>query len=173
MAVLKVYQFPAPVLSQVSEPVTVFDSDLKKLIEDMKETMYEESGIGLAAPQVGISQRLLVMDTEYPNSEQHNPRAIINPEITFASEEKVIFTEGCLSVPEFRADVSRSKSIKISYQDENGHPLEDELEELAAICLQHELDHLNGILFIDYLPPLRRSMIKKKLVKYAKQNSAA
>ena len=173
MALLKVYQFPAPILSEVSEPVTVFDTDFQTLIEDMKETMYEESGIGLAAPQIGVSQRLLVMDTEYPTLEKHSPRAIINPEIIFASEENVVSIEGCLSVPEFRAEVSRSKSIEIRYQDEEGNELEDQLEGLASICLQHELDHLNGILFIDYLPSLRRSIVKKKLIKYAKQHSAA
>ncbi len=173
MALLNVYQFPAEVLSQVSESVDVFDEDLRKLIEDMKETMYAESGIGLAAPQVGVSKRILVMDTKYPTLEEHHPRAIINPEITFASEEKVMSMEGCLSIPEFRAEVSRASSVEITYQDEEGNSLEDKLEGLEAICLQHELDHLNGILFIDHLPPLRRSMVKKKLIKYAKQNSAA
>lgn len=168
MATYKVLTFPHPFLKTVAKPVISFDDKLKTIVADMSETMYESAGIGLAAVQVGLDKRLFVMDVNYtsetPESER-NPIPIINPQLLEKEQEQTM-EEGCLSVPEFRAEVKRYGKIKLGYQDLNGEKQEMDAEGLLAVCIQHEMDHLDGKLFIDYLPPLQRTMIKKKLKKH-------
>ncbi|MCG8339238.1 MAG: peptide deformylase [Proteobacteria bacterium] len=167
MTVYKVLTYPDPFLKTVATPVTEFDNKLKEISDNMIETMYENAGIGLAAVQIGFGKRLFVMDVTYskelPESAR-NPMVIINPEIIEKSEEQVN-EEGCLSVPEFRAEVKRSGSITLKYQDVEGNEHTMEASGLKSICIQHEMDHLEGKLFIDYLPSLQRNMIRKKLKK--------
>lgn len=169
MTVYKVLTFPDPFLKTVAKPVIAFDDKLKQVADDMIETMYENNGIGLAAVQVGLDKRMFVMDVTYnkelPEEAKH-PEVIINPEILERSDDNEITgEEGCLSVPEFRAEVKRYAQIKLRYQDLEGKEHIMETRGLKAICIQHETDHLEGRLFIDYLPPLQRNMIKKKLKK--------
>ncbi len=173
MALLKIHTFPDPILKQVAKPVTTFDSNLQLLSENMLETMYESKGVGLAATQVAVLKRLLVMDV-YSGDEDAtklDPKVLINPEIQEKSEGTVLTEEGCLSVVEFTAEVRRAQKVKVRYQDIDGIFHTEELEDLAAICLQHEIDHLNGILFIDHLPVLRQKLVKKKLTKLAKKSA--
>ncbi len=169
MSLLKILTYPDSFLKKTAKPVTVFDDALRKLVQDMAETMYDEPGIGLAATQVGKDRRLFVMDVFYnkedPESKKQ-PVAVINPEIIDAVGESVI-EEGCLSVPEFRAEVKRSSQVRLRFQDLHQEVHELDAEELLAICIQHELDHLNGKLFIDRLPPLKRRMVQNKLKKRA------
>lgn len=167
MTVFKVLTFPDPFLKTVAKPVTQFDDDLRSKAEIMIETMYENAGIGLAATQVGMNRRLFVMDIYYSKElpeTVRDPQVIINPVIV-EKEDEQIMEEGCLSVPEFRAEVKRFNKIKLNYQDLEGTKHEMEAEGLLAICIQHEMDHLDGILFIDHLPTLQRNMVKKKLKK--------
>ncbi|MBU3916360.1 peptide deformylase [bacterium] len=173
MDVYKILTFPDPFLTTVAKPVEKSDDDLERIIETMINTMYNYVGVGLAATQVGIDKRLFVVDVNYnkddPDS-QKNPIVIINPEIVSESDMQSA-EEGCLSVPEFRAEVQRFTKITLQYQNIN---LEDQIieaEGLFAICIQHELDHLNGKLFIDRLRPLQRKIIKTKLKKKASDNS--
>jgi peptide deformylase len=151
------------------------DDELRKLIADMFETMYDAPGIGLAAIQVGVPKRLLVMDLAEPEEEGgepvKEPRVFINPEILSHSEEEVPYTEGCLSVPDQYAEVLRPDHIRARWLDENGKQHEEDLDGLLAICLQHEMDHLEGILFIDHLSKLKRDMVLKKLAKARKERS--
>lgn len=167
MALLKILTFPDPFLKTVAKPITQFDKTLETLVNDMAETMYDEPGIGLAATQVHEDKRLFVMDVffnkEDPESKKQ-PVAVINPEITESSGESLI-EEGCLSVPEFRAEINRFAEVTLRFQDLNQEVHELQAEGLLAICIQHELDHLNGKLFIDHLPPLKRRMIQNKLKK--------
>ena len=167
MSLYKVLTFPDPFLKTVASPVIEFDQNLRSQVEIMIETMYENAGIGLAATQVGLNKRLFVMDVFYskeiPESER-DPQVIINPVISEGSDEQVM-EEGCLSVPDFRAEVKRFSKLKLQYKDLDGKDRQMEGEGLLAICIQHELDHLDGKLFIDYLPSLQRAMIKKKLKK--------
>src|SRR3954452_21471950 len=158
MAIRPIFETPDPVLRQISRPVETFDADLKTLISDMFETMYHAPGIGLAAVQVGVPIRLLVMDLQDPADPEDpesppvkEPRVFINPEILWASETTVPYTEDCLSVPDQYAEVLRPDRIKARWQDETGEVHEADLDGLIAICLQHEMDHLEGILFIDHL----------------------
>jgi len=169
MAVLTVHRFPDPVLKQRAKPVTKFDGALKKLADDMLETMYLEGGIGLAAVQVAELKRLVVMDLK--NGEEvdgkpapHAPRVFVNPEIV-KSEGEIVTEEGCLSVTDFRAEVKRASKVEFTYQTLTGESKSETLEEIGAVCIQHEIDHLNGKLFIDHLPLLKREMVKKKLIK--------
>ena len=169
MALLQVHEFPDPILQQHAMPVTVFDDKLRQLAADMLETMYEERGIGLAANQVAVLKQIVVVDV-MAGDEAHGQRApqvLVNPKIVAASGETAI-EEGCLSVPEFRAEVPRAEKIKVEYQDLEGQPQTLEADGLLAICLQHEFDHLRGRLFIDYLPPLKQRMVKKRLAKLAR-----
>ena len=170
MALLKILTFPDPFLKKIAESVTVFDDQLKDLIRDMAETMYDEPGIGLAATQVGENKRLFVMDVYYDKEDPESkkqPVAVINPEIIEKSGESCI-EEGCLSVPDFRADVKRSAELVLRFQDLQEETHEIQAEGLLAICIQHEFDHLNGKLFIDHLPPLKRRMVQNKLKKQSK-----
>src|SRR3954453_18473380 len=173
MAIRPIFETPDPVLRQTSAPVEVFDDALKTLISDMFETMYHAPGIGLAAVQVGVPIRLLVMDLQEPEEEGgepvREPHVFINPEILWASETTVPYTEGCLSVPDQYAEVLRPDRIKARWQDETGEVHEADLDGLIAICLQHEMDHLEGILFIDHLSRLKRDMVLKKLAKQRKE----
>ena len=176
MAIRPIFETPDPVLRQISKPVETFDADLKTLISDMFETMYHAPGIGLAAVQVGVPIRLLVMDLQEPEDPEdpeskpiREPRVFINPEILWASETTVPYTEGCLSVPDQYAEVLRPDRIRAKWQDEEGETHEAELDGLLAVCLQHEMDHLEGILFIDHLSRLKREMVLKKLAKLRKE----
>ncbi|MEE4239888.1 MAG: peptide deformylase [Desulfopila sp.] len=163
MSIRKIYQYPAPVLRQKAARVEKFDENLQKLIADMAETMYDAPGIGLAAPQIGESLQLLVVHIGN-SQEDRQYKAFINPIITEA-EGNQIDEEGCLSVPELTANVQRHRKISLTYQDEEGNMQELSTEDRFAVVLQHEIDHLNGILFIDHLSPLKRNLYKKKIKK--------
>lgn len=182
MAKLKIYAFPDLVLTQKASPIARVGKTYFKLADDMLETMYEAPGIGLAANQVGILERILVIDTEYdledlPEGEEaaagaevtgagiifnKKPKIIINPQIIHR-EGKIAIAEGCLSVPEYSAEVQRSEKIKVEYQDIDGQTHTLSAEGLQAVCIQHEMDHLDGKLFIDRLSPLKKEMIRKRL----------
>jgi peptide deformylase len=177
MAILPILEVPDPRLRQISSPVEKVDDELRALIADMFETMYDAPGIGLAAIQVGVPKRVLVMDLQEPEVEDgppvNDPRVFINPEILTASDQEVPYLEGCLSVPDQYADVERPDRIRARWLDENGVQHEEELDGLLAVCLQHEMDHLEGVLFIDHLSRLKREMVLKKLAKLRKEKQAA
>jgi peptide deformylase len=162
MAVLEILEFPDPRLRTEAKSVKEVTKATRGLIDDMFETMYAAPGIGLAATQVNVHQRLLVMDV---SSDQSEPLVFINPEYRVLDPETGEYDEGCLSVPGFYETVVRPQKIEVSALDREGKPFKMELEELAAICLQHEVDHLNGKLFVDYISPLKRQRIRKKLEK--------
>lgn len=173
MALLPIIETPDPLLRQISTPVETVDDDLRALIADMFETMYAAPGIGLAAIQVGVPKRVLVIDLQEPEEEGgdpvRDPKVFINPEIVWASDTLQSYTEGCLSVPDQYAEVDRPDRIRARWLDEQGKAREQELDGLLAICLQHEMDHLEGILFIDHLSRLKRDMVLKKLAKTRKE----
>src|SRR5438270_65172 len=176
MAIRPIYETPDPVLRQISRPVETFDGALKTLVADMFETMYDAPGIGLAAVQVGEPIRLLVIDLQEPGDPDdpeskpvRDPRVFINPEILWHSDSEVPYTEGCLSVPEQYAEVMRPDRIRARWRDEKGKSYEEEIDGLLAVCLQHEMDHLEGVLFIDHLSRLKRDMVLKKLAKWRKE----
>lgn len=164
MAKLKVYEYPHPILKKKALPVEKVDDELRKILDDMLETMYAAVGCGLAAPQVGLSQRMLVIDTAH-EGEEPQPMYFVNPEIIEKSSDKITCEEGCLSVPEQRAEVERFAAIKVRYLDYNGEQKEIETDDFLAIVLQHEIDHLDGILYIDRISRLKRQMLIKKLTK--------
>ena len=177
MAIRRIFETPDPVLREISKPVQSFDAELKLLVADMFETMYDAPGIGLAAVQVGEPIRLLVIDLQEPKDPDDpespvvkDPRIFINPEILWHSDNDIPYTEGCLSVPEQYAEVMRPDKIRARWQDEKGDQYEEDIEGLLAVCLQHEMDHLNGVLFIDHLSRLKRDMVLKKLAKWRKEN---
>ncbi|HVI52405.1 MAG TPA: peptide deformylase [Candidatus Sulfotelmatobacter sp.] len=164
MALLPILVAPAPCLKQKAAPVTQVDDELRRLMDDMLETMYEAPGIGLAAPQVGVSKRLLVIDIA-KEGEPKAPMRVINPEIVWASDEDNVYEEGCLSVPEHYAEVTRPARVRVRYQDETGAKHEADFDGLMGTVIQHEMDHLDGILFVDHLSNLKRNMILRKLSK--------
>jgi peptide deformylase len=164
MSKLNILEFPDPRLTTVASDVDIFDDDLKRLVEDMTETMYAARGIGLAATQVNVHKRLLVLDV---SEEQNQPRVYINPQIINSTGEQD-HEEGCLSVPGIYASVTRAENITVRAQDADGNFFEEQLDGLHAVCIQHEMDHLVGRLFVDYLSPLKRNMVKKKLEKQRK-----
>jgi peptide deformylase len=182
MAILPILVVPDPRLKVVSTPVTVFDAELKTLVADMFETMYDAPGIGLAAIQVGVPKRVLVIDLQEPAEQDHehgehcnhdhdvvrNPRIFINPEILDPSADHAVYNEGCLSVPDQYAEVERPAAIRVRWQDLDGKVHEEKMDGLMATCLQHEMDHLEGILFIDHLSRLKRAMVLKKIEKQRK-----
>jgi peptide deformylase len=170
MAILPIIETPDPRLRQVSEPVGAVDDALRAFMDDMLETMYDAPGIGLAAIQVGVPKRVLVIDLQ--EDEQRNPRYFVNPEIVGESEEINVYNEGCLSVPEMYAEVERPATVKARWLDYDGVAHEEELDGLLATCLQHEMDHLEGILFVDHLSKLKRDMLLKKLDKLRKTKRA-
>ena len=163
---MKIYTYPDSVLRAEAEPVENIDEDIHRLIDSMTETMYDAPGIGLAANQIGSTKRLIVYD-QNPGEEGQSPCVLINPEIVL-SEGEVVYEEACLSVIDFAADVTRCSNIKVLGVDRDGNPVDIEAEGLLAICLQHEIDHLNGKLFIDHVSSLKRSLYKKKLKKMMK-----
>lgn len=165
MALLPILEYPDPRLRTKAMPVAQVDAGIRQLINDMLETMYEAKGIGLAATQVDRHIQLIVMDL---SEERNAPRVYINPAISQLSEEKEPYDEGCLSVPGFYETVERPAHVKISALDGNGRPFEETAEGLLAVCIQHEMDHLSGKLFVDYLSSLKRERIKKKLEKQHK-----
>ncbi len=175
MAIRPIIEVPDPLLRKKSTPVEKVDDEVRSLIADMFETMYEAPGIGLAAIQVGIPKRILVIDLQEPAEEGgepvRDPRIFINPEIVESSEQEVPYTEGCLSVPDQYAEVDRPDRIRARWLDETGKPHDEIIEGLLATCLQHEMDHLEGILFIDHLSRLKREMILKKLAKQRKERA--
>jgi peptide deformylase len=171
MTVRPILTAPDPRLQAVSSDVEKVDSEVRKLVDDMAESMYAADGIGLAAVQIGVPKRVIVIDLDQKEGKK-NPRAFINPKILWASEEMAVFEEGCLSVPEIWDDVERPARIKCEYLDLDGKKVELEADGMLATCLQHEMDHLNGVLFIDHLSRLKRSMAIKKLTKAKKLQTA-
>ena len=173
MAILPIVEVPDPRLRQISQPVEQVDDDLRKLIDDMLDTMYAAPGIGLAAIQVGVPKRLLVIDLQEPEEEGgepvRNPLVFVNPEILQESATLKGYNEGCLSVPEMYADVDRPDTILARWLDRDGVAHEERIDGMLAVVLQHEMDHLNGVLFIDHLSRLKREMLLKKLAKLRRE----
>lgn len=160
---------PDPRLKKLCDPVTDFTPDLQVLAQDMLETMYEAPGIGLAAPQIGVMKRFLVMDCVKDGDPR--PMVLINPQITWASEDLSVYEEGCLSIPDQYAEVKRPSSVTVTWHDLTGAEQEETFEGLWATCVQHEIDHLDGKLFIDYLGPLKRQMITRKMEKLKRERA--
>ena len=176
MALLPIVEVPDPRLRQISTPLESVDDEVRALVADMFETMYAAPGIGLAAIQVGVPKRILVIDLQEPADPEdpeskpvRDPRVFINPEIVEHSDHDVPYTEGCLSVPDQYAEVLRPDRVRARWLDENGASHEEDLDGLLAVCLQHEMDHLEGVLFIDHLSRLKREMVLKKLAKARKE----
>ncbi|GIR95112.1 MAG: peptide deformylase [Paracoccaceae bacterium] len=168
MAVKKILLYPDPLLLVRSAKINIFDKNLVNLSKDLIDTMYDADGVGLAAPQIGINKRIFVMDCSSENEEK-DCRVVINPEIEHASEELGSYKEGCLSIPGITEEISRPKVIKVLYQDVNGVLQRDTYDDLWSICFQHELDHLNGKLFIDHLRPMKKILVKNKMKKSSKK----
>jgi peptide deformylase len=160
---------PDPRLKKVATPIDDISDDLRNLADDMLETMYAAPGIGLAAPQIGILQRLVVLDCVKADEETPRPLVMFNPEIVASSDETNVYEEGCLSLPEQFADVTRPAEVEVKWLDKNGNEQQEVFTGLWATCAQHEIDHLNGKLFIDYLKPLKRQMITRKMVKMKRE----
>ena len=168
MARLPIIEFPDPRLRTVARPVKEVDTRIRQLVEDMFETMYEAPGIGLAATQVDVHERLLVLDC---SEDKSHPLVFINPEI-LSSEGSQVYQEGCLSVPGIYADVKRAESIVVKALDRDGQSFEVSADGLLAVCIQHEMDHLAGKVFVDYLSPLKRELVRKKLAKQRREDAA-
>lgn len=170
MSIKPLIILPDPVLRKISTPIERVDANLQKLADDMLETMYQAPGIGLAAIQVGEPLRLLVIDVA-GKDEPKAPQVFINPEILWKSDEPNVYEEGCLSIPDYYAEVERPKRIRVSYLDRDGKKQECEADGLLATCLQHEIDHLDGVLFIDHISKLKRDMVIRKFKKIAKNGA--
>ena len=166
MSLLNILRYPDPRLHKVAKPVTVFDERLKKLVADMAETMYDAPGVGLAATQIDVHEQVLVIDVSDTNNEL---RVFINPEITWYSDEKQVYDEGCLSVPGIYDGVERPARVKARAFDADGKEFEVEADGLLAVCIQHEMDHLKGKVFVEYLSPLKRNRIKTKMRKLQRE----
>jgi peptide deformylase len=162
MALLPILTYPDPRLHTVARPVAAVDARIRALIADMLETMYEANGIGLAATQVDVHERLVVIDV---SEERNEPMVLVNPEIVWASEDKQVSDEGCLSVPNIYDGVERSRAVRVRALDADGHSRELSAEGLLAVCIQHEMDHLTGKVFVEYLSPLKRNRIRTKMLK--------
>jgi peptide deformylase len=171
MAVREIIKLPDKRLRLKSEPVKRIDAGIRKLVDDLFETMYDAPGIGLAAIQIGIPKRVVTMDLS-KKEEDHEPQVFINPEVTWKSEETSKYEEGCLSIPEYYEEVERAAKVKVKYLDLEGKAREIEASGLLATCLQHEIDHTNGVLFIDHISKLKRDRIIKKFSKAAKKVEA-
>jgi len=167
MAVHEIIKLPDKRLRLVSEPVKHVDAGIRKLVDDMFETMYKAPGIGLAAIQIGIAKRVITMDLS-KKEDNHEPHVFINPEIVWTSDETAKYEEGCLSIPDYYEEVERPSQVKVKYLDRDGKTRELDAKGLLATCLQHEIDHINGILFIDHLSKLKRDRVIKKFAKAAK-----
>ena len=161
---------PDPILRKISQPIETVNNKTKKLLDDMLETMYAAPGIGLAAVQVGILKRIIVIDIS-KEKEKKNPFFLINPQIIFKSEKTSSYEEGCLSLPGHFAEIERPSECRVTYIDYNGKKRELKASGILSTCIQHEVDHLNGVLFIDYLSKLKKDMIIKKLIKYKKETN--
>lgn len=172
MAVLPILIAPHPLLKQTAQPVGIVDAGILRLMDDMLETMYAADGLGLAAPQVGVLKRVIVIDI-HGKDEPKNPMFLADPEILWSSPETEVYEEGCLSVPEQFADVARPKAVRVRYRDRANAEREIDAEGLLAVCLQHEIDHLKGVLFVDYLSMLKRNMILRKVQKNLRQKVSA
>lgn len=172
MAVLEIVEIPDPRLRLMSRAVESVDDNVRKLIDDMTDTMYDAHGIGLAAIQVGVDRRVVVIDLQAEEDEEgkpiRDPQAYVNPEIVSVSDEISLYNEGCLSIPEQYAEVERPVACRVKWLDRDGKPHEEEMDGLLATCMQHEIDHLNGVLFIDHISRLKRDMLLKKLAKARK-----
>lgn len=166
MAILPILCYPDPRLHKVAQPVKAVDDRVRAVLDDMLATMYDANGIGLAATQVDVHERIVVIDV---SEERDTPLVLINPEITWASDEKQVGDEGCLSVPGIYDGVKRSTAVHVRALDREGQPRTIEAEGLLAVCIQHEMDHLMGKVFVEYLSPLKRNRIKTKLLKQQKQ----
>ena len=171
MAVRDIIKLPDKRLRLTSEPVKRIDAGIRKLVDDMFETMYEAPGIGLAAIQIGVPKRVVTMDLS-KKEDDHKPQVFINPEVIWMSDEKAKYEEGCLSIPEYYEEVERPAEVKVKYLDLDGKEHEIEANGLLATCLQHEIDHTNGVLFIDHLSKLKRDRVIKKFTKAAKKEEA-
>ena len=170
MALLPILQYPDPRLHTVAQPVAQVDERIRQLVDDMLETMYEAKGVGLAATQINVHERVVVIDT---SEERNDPLVLINPEIIWASDEMIVWEEGCLSVPTIYDKVDRHAKVRVRALNRDGETYEFEGEELLAACVQHELDHLAGKVFVEYLSPLKRNRIKTKLVKRQREEQGA
>jgi len=170
MAIHEIIKLPDKRLRLVSEPVKQIDAGIRKLVGDMFETMYKAPGIGLAAIQLGVAKRVITMDLS-KKEDDHEPQVFINPEILWQSEERAKFEEGCLSIPDYYEEVERPAAVKVKYLDLAGKKREIDAKGLLATCLQHEIDHINGVLFIDHLSKLKRDRVIKKFTKAAKSNA--
>jgi peptide deformylase len=173
MSVKPIILHPDPRLKKVAEPISDISSELGKLAEDMLETMYDAPGIGLAAPQVGVLKRLIVMDCIKEEGAKPQPMILFNPVVTWVSEEQNTYDEGCLSIPEHYAEIERPAVARVAWIDAAGKAQEEEFDGLWATCVQHEIDHLDGKLFIDYLKPLKRQMITRKMQKLKREMARA
>jgi peptide deformylase len=170
MALLPILQYPDPRLHTVAKPVAQVDDRIRQLVDDMLETMYDAKGVGLAATQINVHERVVVIDT---SEERNDPLVLINPEIIWASDEMIVWEEGCLSVPTIYDKVDRHAKVRVRALNRDGEAYEFEGEELLAVCVQHELDHLSGKVFVEYLSPLKRNRIKTKLVKRQRDEQGA
>jgi peptide deformylase len=170
MAKLPILEFPDDRLRTIAAPVETVDDEVRRLVDDMLETMYDASGIGLAATQVDVHRRIIVMDV---SDDRSSPLVLINPEYTPIGDERDPMQEGCLSIPEYYAEVPRALKVHLKALDRDGQPYELEAEGLLAHCIQHEHDHLEGVLFVDYLSPLKRDRVMKKMQKRHKQMQPA
>ncbi|UWR07747.1 MULTISPECIES: peptide deformylase [Ruegeria] len=164
---------PDPRLKKVCAPVDDLSDELRALADDMLETMYDAPGIGLAAPQIGVLERLIVLDCVKEEGATPRPLVMFNPEIISASDETSVYEEGCLSIPDQFAEVTRPAEVEVAWMDQNGKAQRETFDGLWATCVQHEIDHLNGKLFIDYLKPLKRQMITRKMVKLKRERARA
>ncbi|MFM7533659.1 MAG: peptide deformylase [Rubrivivax sp.] len=170
MALLPILKYPDPRLRTVARPVAVVDEQLRRLIDDMLQTMYAQEGVGLAATQVDVHLRVIVMDT---SSERNRPVVLVNPQLTARSEELDFAEEGCLSVPAIYERIARHARVTVQALDREGQPFELEAEGLSAVCVQHEMDHLEGKVFVEYLSPLKRDRIRTRLLKRAREEQRA
>jgi peptide deformylase len=172
MSIRPLVILPDPKLRVTSEPIRDITAEIRQLADDMLETMYDAPGVGLAAIQIGVPLRMVTMDVSKSEDERH-PMVLLNPEITWTSEEKRVYEEGCLSIPEYYEEVERPDRIRFRYMNLQGETVEQEADGLMATCVQHEIDHLNGVLFIDYLSKLKRDRVMTKFKKAAKREAGA
>ena len=173
MALKNILIHPDPRLKKVVDPVASVTDDLRRLADDMLETMYDAPGIGLAAPQVAVMSRMIVMDCEKGEDATPDPMVLINPQVVWTSEERNVYEEGCLSIPEQYAEVERPSEVEVEWMGLDGKTRRERFDGLWATCVQHEIDHLDGRLFIDYLKPLRRQMITRKMQKLKREMARA
>lgn len=169
MALRKILIHPDPRLKKATDPIASVDDDLRRLADDMLETMYDAPGIGLAAPQVAVMNRMIVMDCAKDEDATPEPMVLINPEVVWSSDERSVYDEGCLSIPEQYAEVERPAEVEVEWMGLDGKTVRERFDGLWATCVQHEIDHLDGKLFIDYLKPLKRQMITRKMQKLKRE----